>query len=586
MGKAINNGLRLAAVVSVGALALAACGGGSSSSSEASSAASGGTTAGTPGGTITQLTSAQQWLHDDPQRIYTGADIAFFGGYTTRTLTNYKYAPGGEGNTIVPDMATDTGTPNADATSWQFTLRDGVSFQDGTPVTCADIKYGVSRTFATDVITDGPTYAISMLDIPKAEDGSSTYKGPYNTDPTNDTASFDKAITCSADGKTITFNLSRSVADFNYTVAYPAFSPVPKASDTGEKYDDAVISTGPYKIQEYTKGQKMVLVRNENWQKSSDDYRPAYPDQVVVLFGQDAAAIDQRIIADAPEDQSTVSYANLQPENLATVFSGGDPRFEGRTFNDYDPFVRYTAINTAKITNLKLRQAIVAAMNNAEYIAARGGDFAGDRADGLIKPNLPLDYKPTGLWDTLYGEAIPVEGNVELAKKLIAEAGEPMPELTYQFPNNPVDEKIAAAIQKSLGAAGITVKLEPIEPGQYYGIVLDPTKAKELMRSGWAPDWPNASTVLPELFGSTGGFNLSQVKDADFDAKVKDALTTLDRTAQGAKWAELNTYAMQNAWAIPHLFAKAQALAGSKVGNVYMWFPYGTYAYGDLYVKQ
>jgi peptide/nickel transport system substrate-binding protein len=177
MGKAINNGLRLAAVVSVGALALAACGGGSSSSSEGSAAASGGTTAGTPGGTITQLQNAEQWLHVDPQRIYTGADIAFFGGYTTRTLTNYKYAPGGDGNTIVPDMATDTGTPNADATTWEFTLRDGVSFQDGTPVTCADIKYGVSRTFASDVITDGPTYAISMLDIPKAEDGTSTYKG-------------------------------------------------------------------------------------------------------------------------------------------------------------------------------------------------------------------------------------------------------------------------------------------------------------------------------------------------------------------------------------------------------------------------
>ncbi len=62
-------------------------------------------------------------------------------------------------------MATDLGTPNEDATSWAFTLRDGVSFEDGTPVTCADVKYGVSRTFATDIITDGPSYAISYLDI-------------------------------------------------------------------------------------------------------------------------------------------------------------------------------------------------------------------------------------------------------------------------------------------------------------------------------------------------------------------------------------------------------------------------------------
>jgi ABC-type glycerol-3-phosphate transport system substrate-binding protein len=56
MGKAINNGLRLTAVITVGALALAACGGGSSSS-EGSAAASGASGEGQKGGTITLLTS-------------------------------------------------------------------------------------------------------------------------------------------------------------------------------------------------------------------------------------------------------------------------------------------------------------------------------------------------------------------------------------------------------------------------------------------------------------------------------------------------------------------------------------------------
>ncbi len=583
MGKAINNGLRLAAVATVGALALAACGGGGSSS-EGSAAASGGTTEGTSGGTITALTLAEQWQHVDPQRMYTGTDIAFFTGYTTRTLTQYKYAEGAEGTTIVPDMATDLGTPNEDATSWQFTIRDGVSFQDGTPVTCADVKYGVSRTFATDIITDGPTYAISYLDIPKAEDGTSVYKGPFATDP-GDTAAFDAAVQCSEDGKTITFNLGRSVADFNYTVTLPAFAPVPQASDTGEKYDDAVVATGPYKISEYTKGQKMTLVRNENWDKASDDYHPAYPDSIVVEFAQDAAAIDQRLIADSPEDQATINIGNMLPENLATVFTAGDPRFEGRTFNGYDPYVRYTAINTQLLSNPKLRQAIVAATNNAEIIAARGGDFAGERADGTIKPALAADYAPTGLWDTMYGEAIPVEGNVELAKKLIAEAGEPMPELTYQFPQNPVDEKVAASLQSALARAGITVKLEPIEPGQYYGIVFDPEKAKELMRSGWAPDWQNASTIIPELFGQTGGFNLSQVKDDAYEAKIQAAQKILDRAEQGKAWQELNNEAGMNAYVIPHVFGKAQSIWGSKIGNGYLWAPYGSLAFGDLYVK-
>jgi peptide/nickel transport system substrate-binding protein len=584
MGKAINNGLRLAVVATAGALALAACGGGGSSSAGGSGAA-GGSTEGTKGGTISALQLAEQWQHVDPQRMYTGTDIAFFTGYTTRTLTQYKFAPGPEGTTIVPDMATDLGTPSADAKSWSFTIRDGVSFQDGAAVTCADIKYGVSRTFATDIITDGPTYAISYLDVPKAEDGTPVYKGPYNTDATNDVAAFDKAVTCSADGKTITFNLNRPVGDFNYTVTLPAFSPVPKAADTGEKYDENYVATGPYKIQEYTKGQKMVLVRNENWNPDSDPYHPAYPDQINAYFAIDNAAIDQRLIADAGEDQTAVQVGNMQPENLATVFSSNDPRFTDRSVSGYDPYVRYAVINTQKVPNLKQRQAIVVAINRAEVLAARGGDFAGDLADGVIKPSLVADYAPSGMWTDMFGAAIPDAGDPELAKKLIAESGEPMPELTYQFPNNPVDEKIGASYQAALAKAGITLKLEPIEPGQYYGIVFDPEKAQALIRSGWAPDWQNASTIIPELFGKTGGFNLGLVDDPAYEAKVQEAAAMTDRAAQGKAWQALNKEAMQNAWVVPTVFGKAQFLWGSKIGNGYLWSPYGSMPFGDLYVK-
>ena len=60
----------------------------------------------------------------------------------------------------LPDLATDTGQSNEDATEWSFTLKDGPKWQDGKPVTCEDLKYGMSRTFATDVITGGPNYII------------------------------------------------------------------------------------------------------------------------------------------------------------------------------------------------------------------------------------------------------------------------------------------------------------------------------------------------------------------------------------------------------------------------------------------
>lgn len=589
MGKA-SIGLRAAALASAAALTLAACGGGGDGGGGDTGSGSEGEGGGAQqGGTLTFLTLQDQFTHLDPQRNYTGEDLAFAGGYLHRTLNAYKFSTDEEeAQSLTPDLATDTGTPNEDATSWTWTLKDGLKWEDGSDMTCEDVKYGVSRTFATDIITDGPQYAVSMLDIPKDKDGASVYKGPYVTED-NDTAAYDKAVVCN--GNEITFNLNKPVGDFNYTVTLLSFAPVPKAADTGEKYDDKPMSNGPYKIQEYSKGNQLVLVRNDNWSPDTDEYRPAYPDKIVVKFGLEASVIDQRMIQDSGEDQQALTPDSIEPASLATVF--GDDRFADRRTNELDPYVRYFVINTAKVPNLEHRKAIAAAMDRAQLRTIAGGEYAGDLADGVIKPNLPKDYAPSGMWDDLLGQAIPDNGDPEYAKQLIADSGEPMPTITFDYPQTPTNDKQAAAVVASLGKADIKVKPNPIEAGQYYGIVFDPEKENELVSAGWGPDWSNASTVIPELFTPSGGFNLSQADDKAFNEKVEEAKAETDRDAQAELWKELNKEAMANVWVVPTRFGREQRLAGSKVGaeagkdgNVYIWAPYGSWPYGELYVEQ
>ena len=105
----------------------------------------------------------------DPQRVYVGRDISNLGRLVYRGLLTF---PAGEtdpakGTTPVPDLATDTGTSNEDATEWQFTIKDGVKWEDGEDVKCEDFAYGVSRNFATDVIDGGPNfYPRDFLDVP------------------------------------------------------------------------------------------------------------------------------------------------------------------------------------------------------------------------------------------------------------------------------------------------------------------------------------------------------------------------------------------------------------------------------------
>ena len=584
MGKA-KMVLRVAALASATAMVLAACGGGSDDGNEPSGS-SGSDGKPVTGGTLTMLSLNQEFTDLDPQRAYTGEDIAFLNAFMTRSLTAYKISRDAkEQSELVPDMATDTGTALNGGKDWEFTLRDGMKWEDGTPVTCEDLKYGVSRTYATDIITGGPTYASQYLDVPTDKEGASVYKGPYVTKG-NDTAAYDKAVVC--DGQKITFHLAKPIGDFNYTVTL-GMGAVPKAADTGEKYTKKIVSNGPYKIQTYTKGNEMVLVRNENWSKSSDDYRPAYPDKIVVKFGLDQSVIDQRMIQNAGADQQAFMRESLLASDLATVFN--DNAFEPRRVQNFSPYVIYRCINVEKVPNLKHRQAIAVALDRAQLQQIAGGKYAGDLADGVIKPNLALDYAPSGMWTGLLGKEIPDAGDPEYAKQLITESGEPMPTITYSYSQNPDADKGAAAIKASLEKAGIKVKLNPIEASAYYTTIFDKSRATELMNNGWGPDWPNASTVIPPIFTEKGGWDVSRVNDKAYNAKVDAALSETDRTKQAELWKALNKEAMAQVWVVPTLFENDQRLAGSKVktasgkdGQMYIGGAAGNWPYHDMYV--
>ena len=545
----------------------------------------------TAGGTIYILNPLQRFDSVDPQRDYSSEDLPFFGSTIYRSLEAYTESPDPvEGTSLTPDLATDLGTATDGGKTWAFTLRDGVTFQDGSPITCADIAYGVSRTFATDVIRGGPAYAIQYLDIPTDKDGSSSYKGPYKG---TGQALYDKAVTCSSDGKTITFHLNQPLGDWNYATTLGMF-PVPKAADTGETYGTPTalpVSSGPYMVESYTTGNggKMVLVRNPNWKQASDPYRHAYPDRWEVDFGIDLQALDGRLMQSAGNDQYAIQYGGVQPENLAAIFKDPEtpnPQFAGRAFSGFASSSGFFWINVQKVKNVKIRQAMAVALDRSALLSNLGGAFSGTLADGVITPSIGADYAPTGLWTGLLGKAIPDSGDPELAKKLIAESGEPAPNLVFTFSDTPRNQQGAAVVVDSLGKAGITVTPAPIGQATYWNVVFDPAKAGDFGIGAWGSDWPNASTVIPPLFTVKGGWDLSQVDDPSYNAKVEAARVELDRAKQATMWQALNKEAMENVWAIPVFFLMGQTIAGTKIGNAYRWPVYASWPYGAMYVKQ
>jgi len=543
------------------------------------------------GGILTFLEHEPRLDHLDPARIYTGRDLAFMNSFHTRTLVAYNPVPGSAGANLVPDLATNTGVPSNEAKTWKFTLRPGTKFEDGTPITCEHVQYGSSRVFAQDVINNGPTYMLSWLDIPKDKDGNSIYVGPYKSTKAAQ-AAFNKAVSCSKDNRTITFQLNKSIADFNYLATYGVISPVQKKKDTGDKYDLNPQATGPYKIVENSKNQ-LRMVRNTNWSKASDPVRTPYPDEVIIQFGLDEEVIDQIMLEDTIP--TAVNFGGPLPTNKDKFFT--DSKLKNRRMNNSDPYAIYIAFNVKAMPCIEIRQAMYHARDAKALLDYAGGPtYAGSYATGVISPLVAADYAPTKVVGPGSPDFMP-EGNVTKAKALMEIAKTKCPADYKKATEDGIMMDVRQSVtlndtipinEAAYARAGIKVKWNIISSG-YYSTVMNPAKQNDTSASGWGADWANASTVIPELFASFGGFNLSQNSGDPaykaFEDKVNIAMKTTDRKKQAAMWKELDAYAMKQMWVLPTTFGKAQEVWGSQVAGVFFWVPQGNPAYGKMWIN-
>ena len=161
---------------------------------------------------------------------YTFNTVRLYG----RTLVTYKSVPGAAGLQPVPDLATGLGKVSDHGLAWTYHLKPGITFEDGTAVTSQDVKYAVERSYAKDVLPDGPSYFQLLLNDP-------AYPGPYK-DKTPGRLGLTSVTT--PDAATVVFHLQRPFSDFDYVAALPQTVPVPPAKDAGANYQLHPVSTG------------------------------------------------------------------------------------------------------------------------------------------------------------------------------------------------------------------------------------------------------------------------------------------------------------------------------------------------------
>ncbi len=560
------------------AVAATACGGGGNSSSSPKTGSSGSTgksdvyqASDKKGGTL-QLLNSSDCDYWDPQRTY----YAFCWNMQrllSRGLMMYDSKPGPA--KVVPDLAASEPQISDGQKTWKYTLKDGIKFQDGTPITSKDIKYGIERVFATDVINGGPTYVIDELV------GGSSYKGPYKNKA-------GLASIQTPDDKTIIFKLKRPFSDWNYVMAMPTSTPVPQAKDTGTKYTFAPVATGPYKIEKYTPNKVISFVRNENW--SNDTVRKALPDKVIMTMGLDPNDIDNRLASDQADVDA--GGTGVQIATQAKILT--NQQLQARSDNPLTGFLRFIGIFTKvkPFDNVHCRKAVAYIVNKKAQQLSRGGPKGGgDIATTMSPPTLQF-YQKFDLYPENAGT-----GNVEKAKAELAACGQPNGFTTKIATRNKGKEvKQAEALQADLQKIGIKATIDQFDASQYYsaqvGIPAQVHKQKfGMMFGGWGPDWPapygfyhfivDGRSILPQGNSNYPELNLPAINNG-----IDSALAATDDATRQTQWTNVDKAVVDSAGYVPFLYDKALDLHSSRLTNAFITAAFGMYDYAALGVMK
>ncbi len=496
------------------------------------------------GGTLNILTAGTE-LDLDPAKSQNLATTTL--GLIARRLTTWEVRPQGD-TTVVPDLATDTGTPSDNGRTWTYTLKDGILFEDGTPITSKDIKYGIERSFA-DSLTGGLSYHKTLLK------GAENYQGPF------DGKELDSIET--PDDKTIVFRLNAPSGDWPWIVSQPAFSPVPNGKGTDPQYGHQPVSSGPYRVESNDQGSQAVLARNEHWDRATDSVRTAGPDRIVFRMSQDPSVAAQSIITGAGDAADSFLTGFVPPAQIAQAQA--DPNAKDLLVTSGDGAVEYLAINTRRVTDLKVRQAIQYATNKQAYQTASGGEIAGGFATTLITPGIPgrqaYDLYPAD-----------PSGDVDKAKSLITESGKPAPTLTLIARSDSAD--VASSIKTGLERAGFTVTIRTLDSEVYSDALTGDKGDYDLAISSWQPDFPSATANIAPLFDSSqighGNYNLSRYDNPEVDALIRQATETIDQTAAQQIWAQADRRILEDSPVVPLIYSHNTFIHGANVENFFI----------------
>lgn len=407
---------------------------------------------------------------------------------------------------VIPRIA-EGWEASRDGLSYTFALRPGVRFSHGRQVEAADFQYTIQRVLDPKTNSPGAGFFLKIAGAREFREGRAGWVAGIQP----------------LGGRALRFVLAEPDPLFLHELALPFAYVVPR--EVAEAYRKDFfrhpVGTGPFVLQEWRSGERLVLARNPDYFRRGllgvdrVEYQVGLSDQLAILKFESGG----------------LDISGIPSSDFVRITT--DPRWKAAVVSEVALTTQYLGLNAqmAPFHDRRVRQAVNSAVDKARIVRLLNG--RGTVARGVLPPTMP-GYDPS-----LPGYPY----DPERARALLAEAGYPdgfSVDLWLVHGDDP--DRIAQAVQYDLRRVGVRVRLKLVSfPALIDAVGRPNTTAFFLL--AWAADFPDPSNFLDVLFHSNqiapvdSNNNTFYVNPA-VDALLDRARRTLDPEGRMALYRE------------------------------------------------
>jgi peptide/nickel transport system substrate-binding protein len=505
------------------------------------------------GGTLHLLAQAAGGTLD-PQVNYTLQYWQLYQGVYDQLVT-FARVGGTASNTIVPDLATALPTITDGDKTYAFTLRKGIKFSNGQPVTVADVQASFQRLFKVASPNAGSWYNVIV-------GASACLSKPA-------TCTLSGGVVVSAATNSVVFHLSQPDPEFLDQLAMPFATILPANLPAHDAGTTPLPGTGPYYFASYTPSSSLVLKRNPYFKVWSAEAEPqGYPDEIEETFGLSAEAE----VTEIENGQADWMYDAPPPDRLEELSNKYASQVHINSLTAY----WYLAMNTnlPPFNNLKARQAINYAVNRDAVVRLYGGPQLASPACTLLPPGIPghvnfCDYTAGGgnTWTA---------PDLAKAKALVKASGTAGQPVGVVVQNDSVNESIGEYVQSLLNQLGYKATLKPLSNNIQYNYIQNTNNHVQISLTQWYQDYPTAADFIKVLLscssfhpGSDSSINIAGYCNKSIDSQMStaEAEQQSNPAAADALWGKLDKELMAQSPLAPLINPRLIDFTPSRVHN-------------------